>query len=80
MAAVEATGGGVGRFKMGGLGFGLPLSRLYARYFGGDLTLVNLPGYGADAYLALRRLGDEWEETLHEDGGVDNHSEAQSLR
>ena len=27
-----------------GLGFGLPLSRLYARYFGGDLRLVNMPG------------------------------------
>lgn len=28
-----------------GLGFGLPLSRLYARYFGGDLRLVNMPGW-----------------------------------
>lgn len=23
-----------GRFRMGGLGFGLPMSRLHARYFG----------------------------------------------
>lgn len=38
-------------------------SRLYARYFGGELRLVNMPGYGVDAYLTLARLGDsEWQE------------------
>ncbi|GAX75682.1 hypothetical protein CEUSTIGMA_g3125.t1 [Chlamydomonas eustigma] len=42
--------------KMAGLGFGLPLSRLYARYFGGSLDLKVLPGYGTDAYITLRRL------------------------
>ena len=25
-------------------------------YAGGDLCLVNLPGYGVDAFLTLRRL------------------------
>lgn len=39
------------------LGFGLPLSRLYARYFGGDLKVLSLDGYGTDAYLTLHRLG-----------------------
>jgi hypothetical protein len=47
-----------GRMKMAGLGFGLPLSRLYAQYFGGSLDLKVLPGYGTDAYVTLRRLDD----------------------
>lgn len=34
-AAALGQGGGV--YRMGGLGFGLPLSRLYARYFGKPL-------------------------------------------
>jgi len=41
-----------------GFGFGLPLSRLYARYFGGDLKLVSLDGYGTDSYIFLPRLGN----------------------
>ena len=41
-----------------GLGYGLPISRLYARYFGGDLQILSMEGYGADAYLHLKRLGD----------------------
>jgi pyruvate dehydrogenase kinase 2/3/4 len=48
---------------MAGLGYGLPLSRLYARYFGGDLQIISMEGYGTDAYLHLRRLGDT-EESL----------------
>ena len=46
-------------FKMAGLGFGLPMARLFARYFGGELTLVNLPSYGVDAFVTLRAL-DGW--------------------
>lgn len=61
---------GAARYSMGGLGFGLPLSRLYARYFGGDLKLVSMPGYGVNAYLDLRRLeGYDWQE-MHADAGV----------
>lgn len=43
---------------MSGFGFGLPLSRLYARFFGGDLQLMTMPGHGTDVYLYLNRIGD----------------------
>lgn len=43
---------------LAGLGTGLPLSRLYARYFGGDLQVSSMEGYGTDAYLHLKRLGN----------------------
>lgn len=41
---------------MAGFGYGLPLARLYSRYFGGDLKLISMEGYGTDAYLHLNRL------------------------
>ncbi|KAJ4405531.1 [Pyruvate dehydrogenase (acetyl-transferring)] kinase isozyme 2 [Neurospora sp. IMI 360204] len=41
---------------MAGFGYGLPISRLYARYFGGDLKLISMEGYGTDVYLHLNRL------------------------
>jgi pyruvate dehydrogenase kinase 2/3/4 len=39
-------------------GLGLPLSRLYAKYFGGTLHLTPMEGYGTDCYVRLNRLGD----------------------
>lgn len=45
-----------------GYGFGLPITRLYARYFGGDLQVLSMEGYGTDAYLHLNRLGTSVEE------------------
>jgi len=43
---------------LAGLGYGLPISRSYARYFGGDLSLMSMQGYGTDAFVYLTRLGN----------------------
>lgn len=50
--------GGVRRPKseLAGYGFGLPLTRLHAQYFGGDVFLQALPGHGTDMYLILTHL------------------------
>ncbi|RMZ55502.1 hypothetical protein APUTEX25_000085, partial [Auxenochlorella protothecoides] len=75
VAQIPVTSGN--RFRMGGLGFGLPLSRLYARYFGtsaedgaggGDLEVRSIQGYGTDTFLTLKKLEDEdWQEEYAED-------------
>jgi pyruvate dehydrogenase kinase 2/3/4 len=44
-----------------GRGFGLPMAKMYAQYFGGDLTLKSMEGYGVDAYLHLPVLGVQCE-------------------
>lgn len=46
---------------LAGFGYGLPISRLYARYFGGDLKLISMEGYGTDVYLHLNRLSSSSE-------------------
>ena len=38
------------------LGIGLPMSNIFATYFGGSLELVSMDGWGADAYVRLPRL------------------------
>ena len=45
-----------GQAALSGYGCGLPLSRLYAQYFGGGLDLKSMEGYGTDAYCHLNRL------------------------
>ena len=44
-----------------GLGYGLPISRSYARYFGGDLDIMSMEGHGTDAFVYLKRLGNSRE-------------------
>ena len=55
---MEDSGDADGPAVLAGYGYGLPLSRLYARYFGGDLQIISMEGYGTDAYLHLNRLGN----------------------
>mmetsp|Transcript_14973 Transcript_14973/g.44879 ORF Transcript_14973/g.44879 Transcript_14973/m.44879 type:complete len:446 (+) Transcript_14973:85-1422(+) len=45
-----------GESPLSGWGMGLPLARLYARYLGGTLGVMNMPGIGVDAYLFLSRI------------------------
>ncbi|CAJ1348750.1 unnamed protein product, partial [Effrenium voratum] len=42
-------------------GVGLPLSRLHARYYGGDVVLKSMEGFGTDVYVFLDRLGQSCE-------------------
>ncbi|CAG8809780.1 38659_t:CDS:2, partial [Gigaspora margarita] len=39
-----------------GLGYGLPLARIYATFFGGSLNLISLHSYGCDLFLRLNDL------------------------
>ncbi|KAF7418940.1 hypothetical protein HZH68_001593 [Vespula germanica] len=49
---------------LAGYGYGLPLSRLYARYFHGDIVLLSCEGYGTDAIIYLKALSNEANELL----------------
>ena len=49
---------------LAGYGYGLPLSRLYARYFHGDLILNSYDGYGTDAVVYLKACTDDATELL----------------
>ncbi|KAG7086737.1 hypothetical protein E1B28_002670 [Marasmius oreades] len=62
----EITGKGLqtGLGTIAGLGYGLPMSRLYAKYFGGSLELMSLEGLGTDVYLKLRCLDEAVDSTI----------------
>ncbi|XP_044264198.1 pyruvate dehydrogenase (acetyl-transferring) kinase, mitochondrial [Tribolium madens] len=49
---------------LAGYGYGLPISRLYARYFHGDLVLLSCEGDGTDAVIYLKALSNEANELL----------------
>ncbi|KAK3899464.1 branched-chain alpha-ketoacid dehydrogenase [Staphylotrichum tortipilum] len=46
-----------GSSSIAGLGYGLPLSRAYAEYFGGGVAVQSLYGWGTDVYLRLKGVG-----------------------
>nr|CAD7410989.1 unnamed protein product [Timema cristinae] len=47
-----------------GYGYGLPISRLYARYFHGELALMSCEGFGTDCIVYLKALSNEANELL----------------
>jgi len=49
-----------------GMGYGLPIARVFARYFGGDLKVISTEGWGTDAYVFLNRLESTAIEVLPE--------------
>ncbi|KAF7182198.1 hypothetical protein CNMCM7691_001677 [Aspergillus felis] len=52
---MSASGGQLS--SIAGLGYGLPLSRAYAEYFGGSIAIQSLWGWGTDVYLTLQGVG-----------------------
>jgi len=55
-----------GATDLNGFGVGLPMARLYAKYLGGNINLVSLPGYGTHAYVFVPRLPEKMVETVPE--------------
>lgn len=51
------SGAGGETSSIAGLGYGLPLGRAYAEYFGGGIEIQSLYGWGCDVYLRLKGLG-----------------------
>lgn len=43
--------------SLAGLGYGLPLGRAYAEYFGGGIAVQSLWGWGTDVYVSLKGVG-----------------------
>ncbi|XP_068218042.1 pyruvate dehydrogenase (acetyl-transferring) kinase, mitochondrial-like isoform X1 [Palaemon carinicauda] len=62
--APQPAASGMETPPLAGYGYGLPLSRLYARYFHGDLVLTSFEGYGTDACIFLKALSSEANELL----------------
>ena len=50
------SGAGGDASSLAGLGYGLPLGRAYAEYFGGGIAVQSLWGWGTDVYVKLKGL------------------------
>jgi len=64
---------------LSGFGYGLPLSRLYARYFQGDIRAASYENHGTDIYIYVQALAKEsveklpiWSETASSKMNVEN--------
>ncbi|KAJ5117028.1 hypothetical protein N7456_001376 [Penicillium angulare] len=58
LRTLDTLAGPGGRLSsIAGLGYGLPLSRAYAEYFGGSIAVQSLWGWGTDVYLTLQGVG-----------------------
>jgi pyruvate dehydrogenase kinase 2/3/4 len=44
------------------LGMGLPMTRVYAEYWGGSLQHTSMEGYGTDVFLHIEKLGNRLEQ------------------
>ncbi|KAG2183041.1 hypothetical protein INT44_006022 [Umbelopsis vinacea] len=43
------------------LGIGLPMSKVYSEYWGGELKVMSMEGFGTEAYIRIPRLGNQTE-------------------
>ena len=62
--APQPPASGLNSAPLAGYGYGLPLSRLYARYLQGDLVIASFEGFGTDAIIYLKVLSSEANELL----------------
>lgn len=57
MDGLDAIANGGNSSSIAGLGYGLPLGRAYAEYFGGSVSVQSMYGWGTDVYLSLQGIG-----------------------
>ena len=55
---LQAITNGGNPSSIAGLGYGLPLSRAYAEYFGGHIAMKSMHGWGTDVYLSLQGIAN----------------------
>lgn len=55
---LQAITNGGNPSSIAGLGYGLPLSRAYAEYFGGHIAIQSMYGWGTDVYLSLQGIAN----------------------
>lgn len=67
---------------LSGFGYGLPLSRLYARYFQGDIRAASYENHGTDIYIYFQALAKEsveklpiWSKTVSDRMNTDKDSD-----
>ena len=51
-------------YILSGLGFGLPLSNLYIKYFGGQISINSIENIGTDVYIYVNKLKNNFEKLI----------------